>query len=1143
MKNKSLLPILLLAALTLGACNLPGSGDSSKKEESSVAQVSSEDIVASSEEQPISSEEQPVSSEEPVEYGVEIANKAALQGEWYAGTTRDLDVTLSPAANPLAELNKNLTIVSSDAEVVTVTGLGLSALKAGTATITVTYHDATDTVDVTILDNSAKAKYGVAHEGTAADPFTNEDALAVAKSEKYEGEVYYVKGKVASFYNAPGSRTDGMVAYFLEPATAGGEKFEIYKCFKEDGSALTDDDIWVGGEATAYGAFTKYNSQYETSSAIFVSCEGNKPQARQTLTKTFAETLALGAALADGADSYDYIKFQGYVTKKSGNNYFLTATKGEEIVSGKSDEAHGSRDIYTNAIELYNAGTVAELVAKLLEDAKVEVTMVVKNYHGTVENGLNLTNDDVTVVEAGHEWVIPATKATVAQAIEVINGLEDGKTTDTVYEITGFITAVTTAWSAQYKNITYTIGDAVDAAASAVITVFRSKAAEGTDGSALKAGDKVKVVGNLQKYVKDGAMTPELTNGETTLVEAGADLPVDITDVNAEATVKTVAEIRAYQAADTTVFAKVTGVAEYKYGNAAYGNFHLADPATGEEITIYGGYTDATFTKTGVNYATKTKTTAVTADIIGKTVTVYGTVGAYNKVGQLVDALVVVGDACTANVAASVAVNDESMGSAALSATTAAYGADITVTPTPASGYQVAKVEVQRAATKEEVVANEGVYSFKAQAKNAVTVTFEAVPSATLAKVAAYDFSSGNTSTSEYKDADGLTALAARFASSAVAGEGLSNIVTAATAASKTYAGQSNYLANGMKFGTSSANGTFTITLSKNVSKVVVTAAGWTATDSLKVNDADAQVPGVAYTEADAFKTLSFNITASNEITFTFAKRGYIKAIEFYADDAGVEPQPEIAQPVGSFSGYAINASDDSNIFVDIALADAKAFVEVGSLLKTTVDFAFDKTTGLLTIALGGNFGNLTATYDETNNKLTNVAVDGAAAAMLKNNGSLELVAAAKFWDCNGSTSELQAMFKRRYMSGSWQVDSSNADRFVSYENGICGSAVQRRGYSGGAVALNLAADMDPVEVSNIGFWVYNPGSSDLTLRMWIYKGAGLTNNAELGSVTAVAGQWTYCRMGFTKASIYNFQIADFNNSGVALVFDNIVLF
>ena len=860
MRNKILLPILLLATFSLGACNLPGQSNQSNEGESS--QVASE-------------------------YGVAIANKEALQGEWYAGTTRDLDVTLSPAANPLAELNKNLTVTSSDPETVAVTGLGLTALKAGQATITVKYHDATDTVAVTILSNSAIAKYGVAHEGTAADPFTNEDALAVAKSDKYEGEVYYVKGVISSFYNAPGSRTDGMVAYFLTPAQEGGEKFEIYKCFKEDGSALTDDDIWVNGEAVAYGSFTVYNGQYETSSATFVSCEGNKPQARQVLEKTFAEVLAIGEGLADGADSYDYVKFQGYVTKKSGNNYFLTATKGEALVPGKSDAAHGEKDIVgTNSIELYGAGSVAELAAKLLDGAKVEVKMVVKNYHGTVENGLTLTDEDVTVIEAGKAWDIPTTKATVAEALAVINALADGKTTDGLYEVTGYITAVTTAWSAQFKNVSYTIGDTADAAANAVITVFRSKAADGTDGSALKAGDKVKVTGNLQKYVKDGAMTPELTNGETALLEAGADQPVDVTDLDAAATVKTVAEIRAMTAANATILAKVTGVAENKYGDAKYGNFHLVDPTTGDEITIYGGYSDATFTKTGNTFATKTKTTPVTADIVGHTVTVYGTVGAYNSIGQLVDAKVVAGDAYTGNVAATVAANDETMGTATLSAASVAYGAEITVTPAPAAGFQVAKVEVKRASKTETITAAEGVYKFNAQVKNEVIVTFEAVPSVELKKVAAYDFSTGNTSTSEYKNEDaGYTALVARFTSSVQTGEGLSNIVTAATAISKVYAGQNSYVSLGMKFGTSSANGTFTITLSKNVSKVVLHAAGWTATDTVKVNDADAQTPGVAYSEANSVQTLSFNITAANSITITFAKRGYLQAIEFYAED------------------------------------------------------------------------------------------------------------------------------------------------------------------------------------------------------------------------------------------------------------------
>ena len=488
MKKKILLPILLLATMSLGGGLI---GCNKKPAESQTSTQS--------------------------QYKVAIDNKAALEGEWYEGDAKDLELTLTPEANPLQELNsKNLTVTSSDESVVKVTGLGLSALKAGTAKITVDYRGAKEEVNITILSKSAKAKYGAAHEGTAEDPFTNEDALLVAKSEKYGGEVYYVKGKVASFYNAPGSRDDGMVAFYLEPAEGKTEKFEIYKCFKADGGKLTDDDIWVGGEVTAYGAFTVYGTQYETSSAVFVKCEGNKPQPRQTLTKTFAEVLTLGAALPDGGDSYDYIKFEGFVTEKSGNDYFLTATKGEALTPGKSDEAHGAKDIKgTNAIELYGAGKVEALNAKLLKNAKVEVTMVVKNYHGTIENGLNLTDADVTVKTAGEPWVINYQDKTVAEALTVINALEDGKTAEGYYAVTGVVAAVTTAYSDQYKNISFTIGDT--AADTNLLTCFRV----GTDAETaakIVAGAKVIVKGQLQKYVKDGAMTPELINGKVEIV-------------------------------------------------------------------------------------------------------------------------------------------------------------------------------------------------------------------------------------------------------------------------------------------------------------------------------------------------------------------------------------------------------------------------------------------------------------------------------------------------------------------------------------------------------------------------------------------------------------------------------------------------
>ena len=1009
MKNKSLLPILLLASFALGACTPANSVNPSKPDETSAPAE-------------VSSEEQPVTSEDTVEYGVEIANKAALQGEWYAGTTRDVDVTLSPAANPLTELGKNLTVTSSNPEVVAVTGLGLSALKAGTAKITVKYHEATDTVDVTILDNSAKGKYGVAHEGTAEDPFTNEDALTVAKSEKYEGEVYYVKGKVASFYNAPGSRTDGMVAYFLEPATTGGEKFEIYKCFKEDGSALTDDDIWVGGEATAYGAFTKYNNQYETSSAKFVKCEGNKPQPSKTVEATFAEALAIGTALDDGANTWDSYKFQGYVTLKSGTDYYLTATKGETLTKTKSDAAHGERDVYATAIELYGAGKVEALAAKLLEGAKVEVTMKLKNYHGQVENLASLVDADVEVKEAGTAWAVP--EPTVAN--RTLKEFIDGENTKALaYNVTATIKSWKTADAAKdkYGNMILTDGtnDLVIYGASATATALA------WDNAGAYAFT------NPQDF-----LTNEITAG----LNKGVEITMKLIRADYQGTVQGTGVITAVKEVAATAIALDKATAEIEIGDNVQLTATLTPANASSKIT----------------WSSSDETVATVAD--GKVVGV--------KAG-------------TATITAK--VSDE-------------IKAECVVTVKASS-----------------VVAQEG------------------------------DFELFN---NDMVEGDYVIYYGEKAAKATIASNRLgyaevtptSNIITAAKASAdivwhfaKSGDNWSIYNADANKYMASTGT--------KNQAALVDSVtdkATWTVT---KGADGTFEIQNVSNAAA------SINSYLRNNGTYGFATYGSSTGgtLSLFKKVGGGAAQTEVAQPVGSFSGYAVNASDDSNIFVDIALADSKAFVEVGSLAKVTTDFTFNKTNGLVTIPLGGNFGNLTATYDETNNKLTNVAVDGAAAAMLKNNGTLELVAAAKFWDCNGTTAELQAMFKRRYMSGSWQVDTSNADRFVSYENGICGSAMQRRGYSGGAVAVNLAADMTPDEVSNNGFWVYNPGSSDLTLRMWIYKGAGLTSNAELGSVTAVAGQWTYCRMGFTKASIYNFQIADFNNSGVALVFDNIVLF
>ena len=201
----------------------------------------------------------------------------------------------------------------------------------------------------------------------------------------------------------------------------------------------------------------------------------------------------------------------------------------------------------------------------------------------------------------------------------------------------------------------------------------------------------------------------------------------------------------------------------------------------------------------------------------------------------------------------------------------------------------------------------------------------------------------------------------------------------------------------------------------------------------------------------------------------------------------------------------------------------------------------------------GYYFGEITGTFDYINNQITNITFNGEISYIIDNNGSITASPVSTtnntfFADCDGSTNDLQSQFKRRYMSGSWQVDTSNADRIVSnsdiYVSG--GASLSRKGWTGGAVALNLNSDFaSPKQVSNIHFWVYNPSNSNIELRTWIYKGTGLPsgNNKEIDKSVAYANSWTYIAISFDLASVYNFQIADFTNSGVNLTFDNIYLF
>ena len=143
-----------------------------------------------------------------------------------------------------------------------------------------------------------------------------------------------------------------------------------------------------------------------------------------------------------------------------------------------------------------------------------------------VKNGKtsNIVTANYTIVNTTGKGTVES-PFSVADALLVIDALDNGQKTADEYVIKGNVTEVTEI-SLDYGNATFKIADAGSAV---VLTVFRAKDANGeniTDENYVKVGDKVTVQGKLQRYFKDEVVTPEVAQGGKILsVESEVPLP------------------------------------------------------------------------------------------------------------------------------------------------------------------------------------------------------------------------------------------------------------------------------------------------------------------------------------------------------------------------------------------------------------------------------------------------------------------------------------------------------------------------------------------------------------------------------------------------------------------------------------------
>lgn len=223
-----------------------------------------------------------------------------------------------------------------------------------------------------------------------------------------------------------------------------------------------------------------------------------KPTEGQEITCAQAREYAL--SLASGTTGDVKVTVVGYVTDLFSNG-----------VTFWMDDQQGSAKTF----QAYMVKTVQPAGVGLKNGAKVKVTGYVTNFSGTTPE---LKNGAVEIVEGGEQIV--ATEVTVADALAAAKALEQNKTSEGVYAITGYISAIAEEFKADKGNMSFWMSDNLNDAAQE-FQAFRVSCTEDL-AAKLRPGAKVKVTAKITHFYQsekpaegDQPAKPERTIYET----------------------------------------------------------------------------------------------------------------------------------------------------------------------------------------------------------------------------------------------------------------------------------------------------------------------------------------------------------------------------------------------------------------------------------------------------------------------------------------------------------------------------------------------------------------------------------------------------------------------------------------------------
>ena len=251
--------------------------------------------------------------------------------------------------------------------------------------------------------------------------------------------------------------------------------------------------------------------------------EMKQAKAAETLEATYDLSSSVPSTLTASEDlTKDSTRGMG----KAGVTYTITTKSSFESVTRIVVQAATNYTSYTmHTIGVTVGGNAFDSTKGFAAQSLTEYTFS----PGSTADGaivITFTNYQPGTTKSNTIWVknikvytgTPVEPITVAAARGIISGLADGASTADDYTVKGYITKITYTYTAA-NGVTFLLGDALNAADADTITCFKVK----DSNSKIAVGAQVSLSGKLQKYVKSGVTTPELTGATsvTIIKEAG----------------------------------------------------------------------------------------------------------------------------------------------------------------------------------------------------------------------------------------------------------------------------------------------------------------------------------------------------------------------------------------------------------------------------------------------------------------------------------------------------------------------------------------------------------------------------------------------------------------------------------------------